>query len=334
MRSKIMSLKWGVLGAGSVAQRRAMPAMKKADGAELHALLSRDTERAERLAREHGATHAYTTVDALLADDALNAIYVSTPVYLHREQVIAAAERGLHVLCDKPMALTPQECQEMIAACNANGVHLQLCFLFRFHSCFRQIRTWVDEGCFGQIVHGRMPFLKQYQLAPDEWRAQPEKGGGGCLMDLGPHSVDLLRYLIGEVNAVSAFYNSATQGTRVEETGGIFMRFDNGTQAFTDLSFSVPQCDIVLELYGTEGTVWVYNDDGWKMKVYFGDEKQLIPSQYEDLYQCQFEHFADCVQHGASPITTGVDGLRASEILAAAYRAGETGQVELCPAAQ
>ena len=328
-----MSLKWGVLGAGSVAQRRAMPAIKKADGAELHALLSRDTARAERLAREHGATKAYTTVDTLFGDDALDAIYVSTPVHLHSEQVIAAAARGLHVLCDKPMALTPQECREMIAACDANGVHLQICFLFRFHSCFQQIRTWIDEGRFGQLVHGRMPFLKQYQLAPDEWRAQPEKAGGGCFMDLGPHSVDLLRYLIGEVNAVSAFYNATGQGTAVEETGGIFMRFDNGAQAFTDLSFSVPQCDIVLELYGTEGTVWVYNDDGWKIKTYFDGEQQVIASQFEDLYQSQFEHFAACVGKGVTPITTGVDGLRANEILAAAYRSGETGRVELCPAA-
>ena len=232
-----MPLKWGVLGAGSVAQRRAMPAINKADGAELYALLSRDTARAERLAHEYGATNVYTTVNALFADDALDTIYVSTPVHLHCEQVIAAAEHGLHVLCDKPMALTPRECREMIAACDANGVHLQVCFLFRFHSCFQQIRTWVTEGRFGQIVHGRMPFLKQYQLAPDEWRAQPEKSGGGCFMDLGPHSIDLLRYLIGEVNAVSAFYNNATQGTAVEETGGILMRFDNGAQAFTDLSF-------------------------------------------------------------------------------------------------
>ena len=84
----------------------------------------------------YGATNAYTTVDALLADEALDAIYVSTPVHLHYEQVVAAAERGLHVLCDKPMALTPQECREMIAACDANSVHLQVCFLFRFHSCF------------------------------------------------------------------------------------------------------------------------------------------------------------------------------------------------------
>ena len=327
-----MNLKWGVLGAGSVAQRRAMPGIKKAEGAELHALLSRDTTRAERLAREYGATNAYTTVDALLADEALDAIYVSTPVHLHCKQVIAAAERGLHVLCDKPMALTPQECTEMIAACETNEVHLQVCFLFRFHSCFQQIRTWIDEGCFGTIIHGRMPFLKQYQLAPDEWRAQPEKGGGGCFMDLGPHSVDLLRYLIGEVNAVSAFYNTTTQNTAVEETGGIFMRFDNGAQAFTDLSFSVPHCDIVLELYGTEGTAWVYNDNGWKIKTYFEDEQQLIASQYEDLYQYQFEHFAACVHNGVTPITTGNDGLRTSEILVAAYRAGETGQVVPCPA--
>ena len=327
-----MTLKWGVLGAGSVAQRRAMPAIKKADGAELHALLSRDATRAEQLAREHGATKAYTTVDALFGDDALDAIYVSTPVHLHCEQVIAAAEHGFHLLCDKPMALTPQECREMIAACDANSVHLQICFLFRFHSCFQQIRTWIDEGRFGKLVHGRMPFLKQYQLTPNEWRAQPEKGGGGCFMDLGPHSVDLLRYLIGEVNAVSAFYNAAPQGIAVEETGGIFMRFDNGAQAFTDLSFSVPHCDIVLELYGTEGTAWVYNDDGWKIKTYFDGEQQIIASQFEDLYQCQFEHFATCVEKGVTPITTGIDGLRANEILAAAYRSGETGQTELCPA--
>lgn len=321
-----MTLKWGVLGAGSVAQRRAMPAINKAKNAELHALLSRNTDRAKQLADEYGAINAYTTVDALLADDALDAIYISTPVHLHCEQVVAAAERGLHVLCDKPMALTPQECRKMIATCDANGVHLQVCFLFRFHTCFQQIRAWVSAGRFGQIVHGRMPFLKQYGLMPDEWRAKPEEGGGGCFMDLGPHSVDLLRYLIGEVNAVNAFYNSAVNNAAVEETGGIVLHFDNGAQAFTDLSFSVPHCDIVFELYGTEGSVWVYNDAGWKIRTHFDGEAALIPSQYEDLYQYQFEHFAECVQQRVSPITTGVDGLRANEILAAAYRSGKTGQ--------
>ena len=129
-------------------------------------------------------------------------------------------------------------------------------------------------------------------------------------MDLGPHSVDLLRYLIGEVNGVSAFYNSAVNNAAVEDTGGIVLHFDNGAQAFTDLSFSVPYCDIVFELYGTKGTVWVYNDEGWKIRTHFDGEAALIPSQYEDLYQYQFEHFAECVQHGVPPITTGMDRVK------------------------
>lgn len=325
-----MTLKWGVLGAGSVAQRRAMPAIQKATSAELHALFSRDAARAKQLAAEHNATKAYSSIDDLLADSELDAIYVSTPVNLHCEQVIAAAERGLHVLCDKPMALTPQECEQMIDACNTNNVHLQVCFLFRFHSCFQQIKAWVDENRLGQIVHGRMPFLKKYLLTADEWRAQPDKGGGGCLMDLGPHSVDLLRYLIGEVTKVSAFCDSTIHNYQVEETGGILMRFQNGAQGFTDLSFSVTQCDIVLELYGTEGTAVVLNDDGWKIHTCFDGEKQVIASQYEDLYQHQFEHFAECVATGIAPLASGNDGLRANVILSAAYQSARTGQVVQC----
>lgn len=325
-----MTLKWGVLGAGSVAQRRAMPAIHKATNTELYALFSRDAARAKELATEHNATKAYSNVDDLLNDRELDAIYVSTPVNLHCEQVIAAAERGLHVLCDKPMALTPQECERMITACKANSVHLQVCFLFRFHSCFQQIKTWIDENRLGKIVHGRMPFLKKYLLTPDEWRAQPDQGGGGCLMDLGPHSVDLLRYLIGEVTEVSAFCNSAIHNYQVEETGGIFIQFQNGAQGFTDLSFSVAQCNIVLEIYGTEGTVTVINDDGWKIHTYFDGEKQVIASQYEDLYQHQFEHFAECVSTDVAPLASGDDGLRANVILDAAYQSARTGKAIHC----
>ena len=325
-----MTLKWGVLGAGSVAQRRAMPAIQKATGAQLHALFSRDAERAKNLATEHNVTVGYSSVDDLLDDSELDAIYVATPVNLHCEQVIAAAERGLHVLCDKPMALTPQECERMIAACDANDVHLQVCFLFRFHSCFQQIKTWVSENRLGQIVHGRMPFLKKYLLKADEWRAQPEISGGGCLMDLGPHSIDMLRYLIGEVTEVVGFCNSPIYNYEVEETSGILMRFESGAQGFTDLSFSVAQCDIVLELYGTEGSVSVLNDDGWKIHTYFDGEKQVIASQFEDLYQNQFEHFAECVTTGIAPLASGNDGLRANEIIAATYQSSETGKVIQC----
>ena len=327
-----MALKWGVLGAGSVAQRRAMPAINKATDAELHALLSRDAGRAEQLAAEHGARTYYTTVDELLSDETLEAIYVSTPVYLHCEQVIEAAERGFHVLCDKPMAMNAEECQQMIDACQANGVHLQICFLFRFHSCFQQIKNWVAEGRLGHIVHGRVPFLKPFPVPPGAWRGNPDQGGGGSLMDLGSHGVDLLRYILGEVIQVSAFCNSVVHGYDVEETGMIMMRFENGAQGFVDTSFAAAGCDLVIEIYGTDGWVWVYNDDGWKIKLSIDGASQIIESPFEDLYQFQFEHFARCVTEEEQPIVTGVDGLRTNEILAAAYASDRTGKAISCPA--
>ena len=325
-----MTLKWGVLGAGSVAQRRAIPAINKAEGAELHALLSRDAARAQRLASEYGAPKYYTTVPELLSDDALDAIYVSTPVYLHCEQVIAAAERGFHVLCDKPMAMNTEECQQMIDACQANGVHLQICFLFRFHSCFQQIKNWVQEGRLGQIVQGRVPFLKPFPIPQGAWRGNPAQGGGGCLMDLGAHGVDLLRYIIGEVSQVSAFCNTVCHGYDVEETGMIMMRFENGAQGFIDTSFAAAGCDLVIEIYGTDGWVWVYNDNGWKIKLSIDGEAQIIDSPFEDLYQCQFEHFARCIADGEHPIVTGLDGLQTNTVLAAAYASDQTGKAISC----
>ena len=325
-----MALKWGVLGAGSVAQRRAMPAINKAEGAELHALLSRDRDRAQRLAIEHGAQVPYTTVEELLSDDALDAIYVSTPVYLHCDQVIAAAERGFHVLCDKPMAMNAAECQRMIDACQANGVHLQICFLFRFHSCFQQIKNWVAEGRLGGIVQGRAPFLKPFPIPPGGWRGNPGQGGGGSLMDLGSHGVDLLRYIVGEVSQVSAFCNSVFHGYNVEESGIIMMCFENGAHGFVDTSFAAAGCDLVLEIYGTDGGVWVYNDDGWKIKRTTSEDSQIINSPFEDLYQYQFEHFARCVTEGEVPIVTGIDGLRTNQILAAAYESDRTGRAVSC----
>jgi predicted dehydrogenase len=325
-----MTLKWGVLGAGSVAQRRAIPAINKAKGAELHALFSRTAERAEGIVAEHGAGTYYTAVPDLLSDSELDAIYVSTPVYLHCEQVVQAAEQGLHVLCDKPMAMNPEECQRMIDACEANGVHLEICFLFRFHSCFKQIRNWVHAGRLGRIVQGRMPLLKPFPIPHGAWRGNPDQGGGGCLMDLGAHSVDLLRYIVGEVSEVSAFCNSAIYDYNVEESGLIMMRFENGAQGFTDTSFAAAGCDLVIEVYGTDGWVLVYNDGGWKIKTFFKGEHQVIRSQYEDLYQFQFEHFARCVMEGEQPIVTGLDGLRTNEILAAAYESDRTARAIRC----
>ncbi|MFH1570530.1 MAG: Gfo/Idh/MocA family oxidoreductase, partial [Gemmatimonadota bacterium] len=112
-------VRWGVLGAGSVARRRVMPAMAASPRRRLQTLMVRDRERARRLAAEFGATSSCDRVGELISDPEVDAVYVSSPVDLHCQQVLAAAAAGKHVLCEKPMALSPEECRRMIAACDA-----------------------------------------------------------------------------------------------------------------------------------------------------------------------------------------------------------------------
>ena len=318
-----MKLKWGVLGAGSVAQRRAIPAIQLANNAELHSLFSRDEAKARRLAEQFGATRYTTDVTALIQDDALDVLYVSSPVYLHCEHVIQGAEAGKHILCEKPMAMNVEECQRMIDACASNGVQLQLCFLFRFHSCFQTIRQWIREGRFGRILELRMPFLKSFDVS-GTWRSRRAEGGGGALMDLGTHAVDLIRYLAGDVRTVTGIFSTLLNDYEVDETATLLMQLENGAHAYTDVSFAVKGTDLVLEVYGSEGWVIVYNNDGWKLRIHEGDTVEDQASQFENLYQFQIEHFGRCITEGETPVVTGDDGLRNIEILMAAYRAWDT----------
>lgn len=324
-----MGLKWGVIGAGSVAQRRAMPAINKAANAELHALMSRDEDRAKQLSEKHGASKYYTSVTDLISDTELDAVYISTPVYMHCEPTIEAAGNGLHIMCDKPMAMNMNECQRMIEACSSNGVQLQICFLFRFHSAFQQIREWIIEGRLGRIVQARMPFMKYAPKSSGDWHIDPSKSGGGSLIDLGAHSIDLLEYLIGEVVEVSAFCNSVIHNYDVDETAMLMMRFKNGGQAVTETSFTAVGSDQILEIYGTDGSVVVFNDEGWKIQTVIDDQRQVIGSQYEDLFQLQFEHFARCVAGNEQPVVSGGDGLRNMQIITAAYESAESKKVVL-----
>lgn len=321
----MQQLKWAVLGAGDVARRRAMPAINKTKNGRVFAIFSRAEERAKRIAEDYGAERYYTDVDQLLSDDDIDAVYISTPPYLHCEHTCLAAEHGLDIVCDKPMAMNPAECEKMIDACEINRVSLQICYLFRFHSCFIKIKNLIADGKLGQVVQARMPIMKW--SVREDWRRELKKSGGGAIMDIGSHSIDLLRYVIGsEVTEVSAFCSNRLRQYETEDTGVTMMKFENGAYAFTDTSFSTPGGDIVFEVYGTDGSVVVYNDNGWKIKTLIDSESNIESSQYEDLYQFQFEHFARYLNGEEKAVVTGIDGLKTNQIIEAAYQSNRTGK--------
>lgn len=324
-----MNVRWGVIGAGGVARRRAMPAMQAARDCELVALMVRDQSRADALATEFGALRGYANWQDVIADDEVDAVYVASPVHAHAEQVIAAAEAGKHVLCDKPMAMTSDECRSMIEACSSNGVHLQVCFLMRFSSVYQELRRRIASGEFGPIVEARATMSKWMMPEQLGWRIRKDEGGGGPLMDLGAHMIDLLAYLIGPMDSVSALVSNRVEADwDTEDTSTVLMHAQSGAHAVVGNSFRTRGGETGLEITGAEMSATVLSNPASgepTLVVYDGSTRTATPMPFENYYQLQIEHFADCIEGKSEPIATGADGLANLMTIEAAYRSAQTG---------
>ena len=327
-----MNVRWGVIGAGGVARRRSMPAIRQAKNAELVALMVRDRERADALAKEFSVPRAYTDWRELLTDPEVDAVHIATPVYLHAEQVIAAAQAGKHVLCDKPMGMSALECRRMTDACAANGVHLQVCFLMRFGSVYQRLRREIRDGRFGTVLEARATIFKALPLADDAWRLIPEQSGGGPLMDLGAHTIDILTFLLGPMESAVAFAANRATNWRVEDTVSLLLRARSGAIAVVEHSFCAKGGDQTLEVNGTEASALVSTPPpgGEKPFLRVAGPRGVVnePVPFENYYQLQIEHFAECLSGNVAPLATGEDGIHNLAVIEAAYRSVQTNRVE------
>lgn len=324
-----MVIRWGVIGAGGFADRRSIPGLKEAEDAVLQAVMVRDLDRAKVLADKHGAQEYYDSVEGLLSSEKVDAVYIATPVYLHREHTVAAAECGKHVLCEKPMAGTIEECQEMIETCRANGVKLAIGYMMRFRAHHRKAKELINGGTLGQIIEARAQNHLWYPDVPGAWRQDPELGGGGSLADVGSHCIDLLRFLLGEVVEVMAVTDTIVFSYPVEDTALTILKFEDGAQGIVDASFALPYRQCPLEVYGTKGALLVlralgpFTDPDMKLYSEEGGEEIHVP--WVNAYTAEFEDFGHCIEAGREPAVTGQDGLRITRIMAAAYESARTG---------
>jgi len=322
-----MTVRWGVLGAGSVAQRRVMPAMNSHASCDLKALMVRDLGRSRMLAEEHGADRHYDSVEALLGDVGVDAIYVSSPVHLHCEHVLAAADKGKHVLCEKPMALSSAECRRMIEACEAAGVHLQICFVLRGWPIYHRVRELVVSGRLGRVVELRAHLAKWTPREEGDWRLDPKQSGGGSLVDVGSHYLDLFRYLEGDLSAIAYMGSSEVFGYAVEESAYAMVEFVSGSHGVLGTSYAIPYSGNILEIYGTQGTLLL----GKELKILSADGEHTEPVAYPDYYSGLLENFCQCLEGGVTPMASGLDGLRNVEAMESAYLAGREQRIVSVP---
>ena len=342
-------VKWGIIGCGGIARRRMVPAIPHMRETEFVAVMDADAAVTDEVARQIGAVARYSTRD-LLADPEVRAVYIATPVYLHHDQVIEAARSGKHVLVEKPLALTVQQGEEMIAERRRANVYLVEGYMMKYHSLNAAAAEMVAAGSIGKVVFARAQLSCWYPPIPGAWRQERALGGGGALMDMATHCYDLLEFTIGSrIKEVFAFTDTLTHNYPVDDSSTTLLRFENGAHGVVDAFFNVPDSagQDRLELFGDKGSIQAEGTIGQvptgKMVAYLSDSaKDYDPQQSKDsldvtvreitrepvnMYAAEADYLSGCITSGTAPaVNTGESGLHILKVATAAYSSAATGR--------
>ncbi|MGQ9525543.1 MAG: Gfo/Idh/MocA family protein [Armatimonadota bacterium] len=316
-------LRWGIIGCGDVCERKSGPAMRRVSGSSIVAVMRRDFAKAQDFAKRHGVRRAYASVDELLADPLVNAVYVAAPPAYHCELTIRAAESGRPVLVEKPMARTPEECQRMIRACALNGVLLMVAYYRRFFPMTRKLQELLADGSLGEVRHARVYLTFATRTSPSDnraWRWIPEISGGGQLMDIGSHRLDILHCLFGPAAEATA-WTDPHPPDRVEKIVSATVTYQSGVvlSLLVDEGMAFPEdC---LEIQGTRGRAIARPfDTNLTVHTSAGGRRSYSFQVPQPSHLLLVEHFRDVLRGEASPLITGEEGMQANLVIDAIYR--------------
>ena len=338
-------LRWGVIGSGGIARRRTIPeGILAADNAVLAGVFDINEETARATAEQFRAPQ-FNSLAALLAGG-IDAVYVATPASLHAQHVIQAAAAGKHVLCEKPLGLTEREARSMIRACERAGVTLGTAFMMRFTAQHRAARDMIRRGDLGTLVYGRAQLSCWYPPIPGAWRQDPALGGGGSLIDMGGHCIDLLEMFFGDAVAVSCRIGRLVHSYPSEDSAVTLLEFQGGALATVDSYFCIPDQSSrnVLEIYGSRGSILAeatigQNAEGRMTALLGGDSAAYNAAQARsgtggieiapapvNPYRAEIEEFSRAVLDKREPEISARLGMRSQIVISACYRSARAGR--------
>lgn len=332
-------LKIGVIGCGSIAQHRHLLEYAANAHVEIVAVCDINEERAKKTAEKYGAT-AYTSYEELVKSGTVDAVSVCTPNYLHAPISIAALEAGLHVLCEKPMAISQKEAEDMIAAANASGKKLMIAHNQRFVASHQKARQLIESGEIGKIYSFRTAFGHP---GPEGWSAdgkeswffQKEKAFIGAMGDLGVHKTDLLRYVLGEeITEVGAFIEtSAKSFADVDDTAVCVLKTESGIIGTLAASWSyVGKEDNSTIIYGEKAILRLEDDPTYSLVAQYANG-QVVKYELGKIQSNEsggqssshvVDHFVECVVEDKQPLITGEEGMKSLAVILAALESNET----------
>ena len=317
-------VKWGLIGCGDISRKRVAPALRDSPLCELIAVTRAKAELAESFAREFGARRSYSEWQQLLMVQEIDAVYIATPVHLHAEQTIAAAEAGKHVLCEKPMALDVAECDRMIAACRSNNVKLGIAYYRHFYPAVRRVKELIDSGELGVPIVVQINAFEWFDPKPDDarrWLIRKELSGGGPMFDFGCHRIEVLLDIFGDVSDVKATLTNAFFDREVEDLATAVFQFERGTCGTLTVAHAAREPQDTFDLFCSHGSVHIPVLNEGTMRVVTGDgERTERHPNAQNIHQPLIEDFARAVLENRAPIVTGETGRNVALLEERIYR--------------
>ncbi|MCL4416347.1 MAG: Gfo/Idh/MocA family oxidoreductase [Actinobacteria bacterium] len=326
-------IKWGVIGCGGIAYKRLIPAVMHSNNTEIVIVQDINESLARKTGEEFGINWT-TDVDNVLNNGEIEAVYIATPVFTHFNLCNKAANAKKHILCEKPLSIDPDECLKIKKICKDNSVLFMNAFMMRFHSVHQKVKQLIQSGEIGRVVMARAQ-LSHYHVeyGPNNelsWRTDKKLAGGGALMDMGIHCVDLLRWWIGDIIEVSGMVDAITNNYSVEDTGIGLLKFKNGAIGLVDSTFCVKGAKHMFEIYGTNGSLF-----GEKTISQLPEGKLIMDidgniSEYiyepNNMYKQEVEYFNNCITEGELPMISADEAYKNMLVINAIYKSSQTGK--------
>jgi predicted dehydrogenase len=334
---------WGVVGSCGIARRRTIPeGIVPAANAKLVGVYDCNREGNAEVGGAFGV-RAFESLEELLAAE-IDAVYIATPVNVHCEQVTRCVKAGKHVLCEKPLALSVAEGQEVVTLAKQCMVQLGVGFMMRFHSQHQEALKIIQSGKVGRPVYGRAQLSCWYPPLEGAWRQDPSQGGGGSLADMGVHCIDLLEMFFGPVVSVSCWIGNLVHSYPSEDSAVATLVFENGALGTVDTFFCIPDqsSQNVLELYGSEGSILAKGTIGQGSQGEMVFQSRSLGTGYDaqqdrdtgrgielhpppvNTYRAEIEEFSQAILEGRESGLGGDAGLRCQKILEACYESAKT----------
>ncbi len=309
-RIRNKKLIWGVAGTGRIVEHSFLPAINFLKRSTVASIYGHNLHRAKLLATKTPNATAFDDFDKFLEQD-FDVLYVASSNDYHYEQVLKAAKKGKHILCEKPLALTSEQAKEMVKVCEENNVKLAVNYIFRFHPLIKKAKELVDNQYIGKIISIYSNFHIDFPPS-DNYRYDKNKGGG-ALLDLGTHMIDLFRYIGGEFELLHGYVDNLLYNTDVDDFAGATVKFNNGFYGNFQVSFDSKRSPNRLVIIGHKGTISIDDLIGKKfvpskLIIEIEGERKKVFRRKTNKFLSAMRWYQKYYLKNIEPEVTGYDG--------------------------